>query len=310
MKRKGFTLIELLVVIAIIAILAAILFPVFAQAREKARQITCASNEKQIGLAILQYVQDYDENYPQGNSYDGGWTYSWAKTIQPYLAAKGNSDGSVSTSNQDMLRCPDDDGPLLASQIPFDIKGGYWWLGVMISYSGNSYMAGVYGNNVQGPQGTRSLGILNLYGASEGWNYNIRNDSQITKPAESIMVCENSTGDNVAWGGPGNATNTWGSTTFEDHSNQLGWYSNWGPDSIPWGSDPPCPSFGYVYPSGQVCADGGVSKDHAGKTLSEFLFADGHVKAMTPVATNPHPNSNLDSNDNQSEDNMWDSLRE
>src|ERR1700753_3722417 len=62
-KRRGFTLIELLVVIAIIAILAAILFPVFAKAREKARQIACLSNMKQIGLATLQYVQDYDEQF-------------------------------------------------------------------------------------------------------------------------------------------------------------------------------------------------------------------------------------------------------
>ena len=63
-KRAAFTLIELLVVIAIIAILAAILFPVFAQAREKARQSSCLSNEKQIGLAIMQYVQDFDETFP------------------------------------------------------------------------------------------------------------------------------------------------------------------------------------------------------------------------------------------------------
>lgn len=63
-KRRGFTLIELLVVIAIIAILAAILFPVFARAREQARKTTCTSNLKQIGTSLLMYVQDYDETYP------------------------------------------------------------------------------------------------------------------------------------------------------------------------------------------------------------------------------------------------------
>ena len=64
MKRKGFTLIELLVVIAIIAILAAILFPVFAQARESARQTQCTNNQKQIATSVLMYVQDYDETFP------------------------------------------------------------------------------------------------------------------------------------------------------------------------------------------------------------------------------------------------------
>jgi prepilin-type N-terminal cleavage/methylation domain-containing protein/prepilin-type processing-associated H-X9-DG protein len=67
-RRSGFTLIELLVVIAIIAILAAILFPVFAQARESARKITCMSNAKQLGLAVLMYTQDFDEQFPNSGA--------------------------------------------------------------------------------------------------------------------------------------------------------------------------------------------------------------------------------------------------
>jgi prepilin-type N-terminal cleavage/methylation domain-containing protein/prepilin-type processing-associated H-X9-DG protein len=73
-RARAFTLIELLVVIAIIAILAAILFPVFAQARGKARQAACLSNQKQIGTAVNMYVQDYDERLPACNSWGLAWT--------------------------------------------------------------------------------------------------------------------------------------------------------------------------------------------------------------------------------------------
>jgi prepilin-type N-terminal cleavage/methylation domain-containing protein/prepilin-type processing-associated H-X9-DG protein len=100
--RSGFTLIELLVVIAIIAILAAILFPVFAQAREKARAITCVSNMKQISLGAMQYVQDYDETYPIGQYYeaDGVTHINWMIEINPYIK-NGNPPGTGG-----VWRCP------------------------------------------------------------------------------------------------------------------------------------------------------------------------------------------------------------
>ncbi len=93
MRRHAFTLIELLVVIAIIAILAAILFPVFAKAREKARQSSCSSNVKQIGLSLLQYLQDYDELFPVYNVSNLGVLV----VAQPYV--KNNQVYTCPSSN-------------------------------------------------------------------------------------------------------------------------------------------------------------------------------------------------------------------
>jgi len=93
MKRQGFTLIELLVVIAIIAILAAILFPVFGRARENARRSSCQSNLKQLGLGIIQYVQDYDSLYPT-TAGGGAGAGTWRQRTQPYL------------KSTQVLRCP------------------------------------------------------------------------------------------------------------------------------------------------------------------------------------------------------------
>lgn len=87
-RRNGFTLIELLVVIAIIAILAAILFPVFAKVREKARQTACLSNEKQISLAMMQYIQDNDDREPSALGNVNRLT-GWAGRLYPYVKSKG-----------------------------------------------------------------------------------------------------------------------------------------------------------------------------------------------------------------------------
>jgi prepilin-type N-terminal cleavage/methylation domain-containing protein/prepilin-type processing-associated H-X9-DG protein len=107
MSRRAFTLIELLVVIAIIAILAAILFPVFANAREKARETVCISNLKQIGTGVRMYVQDYDETFPIFHAYNTAVSGGAPGTaghkgvedeIMPYLKNKG------------VFKCPDDMG--------------------------------------------------------------------------------------------------------------------------------------------------------------------------------------------------------
>ncbi len=107
-RRTGFTLIELLVVIAIIAILAAILFPVFAKAREKARQASCLSNMKQQGLALMQYVQDYDEVFPDLLGLNGIWNADWTPAspygvmyqLVPYIKSTG------------VLKCPSRKGKI------------------------------------------------------------------------------------------------------------------------------------------------------------------------------------------------------
>ncbi len=103
-RQTGFTLIELLVVIAIIAILAAILFPAFAKARESARRASCSSNEKQIGLAILQYAQEWDEHYPMRYEQNHGWD----QTIQPYL------------KSVDLFKCPSNTNSALPLSLAVD----------------------------------------------------------------------------------------------------------------------------------------------------------------------------------------------
>jgi prepilin-type N-terminal cleavage/methylation domain-containing protein/prepilin-type processing-associated H-X9-DG protein len=134
-RSLGFTLIELLVVIAIIAILAAILFPVFAQARAKARQASCMSNMKQLGIATLMYAQDFDEMYPLGTPEN--WNFSWPSLVEPYVKDIG------------AFRCPDDSD---LSQTDWTVG----WGGVPVSYTANGFIDG----NVDA--GAPSKGVMTM----------------------------------------------------------------------------------------------------------------------------------------------------
>lgn len=137
-RNKAFTLIELLVVIAIIAILAAILFPVFAQARESARTISCLNNEKQITLGILQYVQDYDEKFPiyqygvpdsiPDKPFGGAFIkqqFGWNDGVYPYV------------KNTAIFYCPDVNSP--GNDFNNPAKHTSEWTGVM-NYATNCYL--------------------------------------------------------------------------------------------------------------------------------------------------------------------------
>ena len=156
-RKKGFTLIELLVVIAIIAILAAILFPVFAKAREKARQTACTSNLKQLAMGIRMYAQDYDEKFPYSppdvfwwacspsEGWDNpGWVSSWASEIRPYV------------KNYGVYKCPST--PTVSSMPPDPEKYhpiAYWANGkVFSSFDPSTGWGTVADANMQRPADT------------------------------------------------------------------------------------------------------------------------------------------------------------
>jgi len=273
MKRLGFTLIELLVVIAIIAILAAILFPVFAKVREKARQTTCVSNLKQLGLAVMQYSEDYDGSYPMGLQ-DSWWDCSWDINIQPYVKTLS------------VFNCPDDSNLAVGPGI------GY---GQGLSYAANAtFDLSVWPPNYEGVMDTSWAN----FGNGSGSETLVCNESQIGEPTASILISEkfntdamqvtpssntpgSTAGNNSIWG-PGPLFLNW---NISD-----GTYS---PGEIPNGSLPAA-----NYPNGP---NGAVSAHHT--NMANFLFVDGHVKAMNPAATNPNPNT-------QPQNNMWNARRQ
>lgn len=274
MKRRslaGFTLIELLVVIAIIAILAAILFPVFAQAREKARQSSCASNMKQLSLAVIQYSQDYDASFPTGLQ-DGWYAQSWAYNVQPYIKSVA------------VFRCPSDFG---ADQ---PIKSGtddFSWAGPRMSYVANGYI------KWNGVDSNQNYGIMTM---SQSWvkDFGVQTDANVKRPSDTIMLAERASvyptnattpGSDYLWG-PGCMI-----------TNNTGW-DYVAPQALPDGS-----RTATTNPYDPAGKNGGVTPIHSG--FGNFAFADGHVKAMKPEQTNPQTGTQAQ----KDSANMWDALR-
>jgi prepilin-type N-terminal cleavage/methylation domain-containing protein/prepilin-type processing-associated H-X9-DG protein len=171
-QQRGFTLIELLVVIAIIAILAAILFPVFAQAREKARQTNCLSNQKQLGTAMSMYLQDYDERFPNwrtvvAKSVDNpNAKVTWVENMQPYC------------KNKNIWICPSDN--ISAEAKALGLGGG--------SVAVNSYWLNAY--------------IFRWSGNTPTWPPSVTL-AEINYPATSIVYCDGPVNDGQhVWPGP------------------------------------------------------------------------------------------------------------
>lgn len=274
--RSGFTLIELLVVIAIIAILAAILFPVFAQAREKARAISCTSNMKQLALGILMYVQDNDETFPTGSEENDsapntlyGFVIgaTWPVKVSPYIKSTA------------VFRCPDD-----PSQQPPDPFGP---LGPRISYAANGYMFPTNGN-------WQNHGVIGVAGPAFPWVAGSTGVSEaaVSQSSNTILLSEK---DHVWPGATGSVTGDvfqWGPPSLF-----LGvpWYDGEGPNDIPNGTLPTTSN-----PYDPAGPNGGVMAVHNGR--ANFAFCDGHVKSMIPSQTNPDPT-------NKPQSNLWDALR-
>jgi prepilin-type N-terminal cleavage/methylation domain-containing protein len=268
----GFTLIELLVIIAIIAILAAILFPVFAQAREKARQAACLSNQKQIGLAVLQYVQDYDETFPLGYGQVGVggyafWENTWYLYVTPYV------------KSVEAFRCPDD--PLTYDDASFG------WAGPRLSYAANGYW--VYDPAGTGVDGMYLKGVI---GDAEDWVAKRTTGlADVSRPADTVMVAEKLHLFKDAGTTPGNALYWERGCLFTG----VDWGGSWHNMLLPDGTRPAATD-----PFDATGRNGAVTAAHQKK--ANFLFCNGHVKSMDPAATNPDPVG-------RPKDNLWDATR-
>lgn len=264
----GFTLIELLVVIAIIAILASILFPVFAQAREKARQASCLSNGKQIGTASMMYVQDYDETFPCGwGSQDGGASM-WRNTLQPYIQKYGANSANIYNSSQ------------------FGNMGVY--MCPSVGKSSQDFGPTAYGYNAHGA-GTAGPGMTQGWKNAPGGGGHFPGNSMasISRPANLVAFAE--AGEIGRPNTPEGAANVAADPNINDGS--PGWTGCSGQANSPYRFKPEVwkerwsVDWGFGTPGGEDwgnCRNGG--RRPIGRHNGHFtaIYADGHVKA-TPM---------------------------
>jgi prepilin-type N-terminal cleavage/methylation domain-containing protein/prepilin-type processing-associated H-X9-DG protein len=286
MRNKAFTLIELLVVIAIIAILAAILFPVFAQAKLAAKKTQALSNIKQVGLGVLMYNNDYDGTfdvgcpdewwYPGDATQPGG---AWSWDIAPYLK----------------------NGGVLAD--PTDVPGKEsWqsWFGtntLEVSFASN----GLQTWNGAGDQKWDVIGVMgmaqgNTSSAGNGWmGVDRHSENDLTQPAATVMLANRHGGDDIFGQG--------------DMVSGVTWWDYSGAGLIPQGTaatnttTPYYASFQNGSTKWLVNADvrnGAINTGFSGQ--APMVFCDGHAKSLVPVSTNPDPT-------NQPQNNMWNCLR-
>jgi prepilin-type N-terminal cleavage/methylation domain-containing protein/prepilin-type processing-associated H-X9-DG protein len=263
--KRGFTLIELLIVIAIIAIMAAILFPVFATAREKARQSTCASNEKQIALAFLQYVTDFDETYPF--AYGANATdRSWDLEVSPYVKMPVSS---VVGSRAGFYTCPDDsfDRGLSGTK---DASGNYIPLVPRTYVMCGGVTTSVYGGTATATgMGLAAEPIYDPLTPATRWSLSPgRLVSKVLAPAQTFLLAEWPYATNNLSGGGGGVSGAPGNVVDRPES---------GGGSTGTGLGQDCKSVTTTTCNAveQPLHSGGWN----------YAFADGHVKWLRPDQT-------------------------
>ncbi|MFZ4507698.1 MAG: prepilin-type N-terminal cleavage/methylation domain-containing protein [Fimbriimonas sp.] len=279
-KNRAFTLIELLVVIAIIAILAAILFPVFAQAKASAKKTQSLSNLKQSALGVLMYLTDYDDTFPVGCPDD--WQHKqldatstpttpvagWTQTTKPYI------------KNVGILRDPSDAPSATGLNTYLQQRLGAGGDAIFISYVSNGWMD---------DRGS-GWGVYGVMGMAQNWmsGPKVINQSVVSQSADTIMLTTRY-----------NSTDVWGPDSF---ISGVSWWDGYvgvgglAPDGTRNGNP-------YVV-NGRV-----VSKDNrTGGSISAYTdnaiyaWVDGHASVKKPASTNPNPSLNP-------EKNQWDAQR-